>query len=235
MEVTTMEPNLLHIWNKDSQKYDIIDLNTGRLHAQEEFKPVAHTYSTMLADHICGMIREGRTLQDICRQPDMPSINRIYGWLNLHPDFKRRYQMARKDRADHFHDKALDIALHVNHKDDVPAAKLAVDTLKWAAEKANPENYGQKTEVKQTGGQTVTISLHTGVLDTPKPADIIVDEFGNFKGFADGTQVDMDTEGREGDSGGVVELSTDRWEIREDSEDGATDRSGSEDRETEEG
>lgn len=223
------ENNLLHIWNKEAQKYDIIDVSTGRHFAQEEYKPVAHTYSTMLADHICGMIREGRTLQDICRQQDMPSINRIYGWLNLHPDFKRRYQMARKDRADHFHDKALDIALHVSHKDDVPAAKLAVDTLKWAAEKANPEQYGQKTEVKQTGGQSVTITLHTGVLDTKMPDDIIVDEFGNFKGFNNGTeaQVDMDQEsGRVGDTGGVIELSKDRWSIREDATDRSDDQGG---------
>lgn len=223
------ENNLLHIWNKEAQKYDIIDVSTGRHFAQEEYKPVAHTYSTMLADHICGMIREGRTLQDICRQQDMPSINRIYGWLNLHPDFKRRYQMARKDRADHFHDKALDIALHVSHKDDVPAAKLAVDTLKWAAEKANPEQYGQKTEVKQTGGQSVTITLHTGVLDTKMPDDIIVDEFGNFKGFNNGTeaQVDMDQEsGRVGDTGGVIELSKDRWSIREDATDRSNDQGG---------
>lgn len=223
------ENNLLHIWNKEAQKYDIIDVSTGRHFAQEEYKPVAHTYSTMLADHICGMIREGRTLQDICRQQDMPSINRIYGWLNLHPDFKRRYQMARKDRADHFHDKALDIALHVSHKDDVPAAKLAVDTLKWAAEKANPEQYGQKTEVKQTGGQSVTITLHTGVLDTKMPDDIIVDEFGNFKGFNNGTeaQVDVDQEsGRVGDTGGVIELSKDRWSIREDATDRSDDQGG---------
>lgn len=223
------ENNLLHIWNKEAQKYDIIDVSTGRHFAQEEYKPVAHTYSTMLADHICGMIREGRTLQDICRQQDMPSINRIYGWLNLHPDFKRRYQMARKDRADHFHDKALDIALHVSHKDDVPAAKLAVDTLKWAAEKANPEQYGQKTEVKQTGGQSVTITLHTGVLDTKMPDDIIVDEFGNFKGFNNGTeaQVDMDQEsGRVGDTGGVIELSKDRWSVREDATDRSDDQGG---------
>lgn len=211
------EDKLLHIWNKESQKYDIIDISTGRNFAQEEHKPVAHTYSTMLADHICGLVREGRTLKDICQQKDMPTINRIYGWLNIYPDFKRRYQMARRDRADHFHDEALSIALNVGHKDDVPAAKLAVDTLKWAAEKANPENYGQKTEVKQTSAQSVTITLHTGVLDTKMPEDIIVDEFGNFKGFGDGAQVGMDQEsGRVGDDDRVVELARDRWEIRED-------------------
>ena len=215
MEVTIKEPNLLHVWNKDVQKYDIIDLDTGRLFAQEEFKPVIHTYNLMIADHICSLVRSGSSLVDIARQKDMPSINRIYSWLQMYPEFKKRYQAARKDRADYYHDQALDRALSVSHKDDVPAAKLAVDTLKWAAEKANPENYGQKTEVKQTGGQSITISLQTGVLDTPKPADIIVDEFGNFKGFTNDAQVDMDREGREGDSGGVVELPTDRWEIRE--------------------
>ena len=229
------ENNLLHIWNKENQKYDVIDITTGRHFAQEEHKIVAHTYSTMLADHICGMIREGKTLQDICRQPDMPSINRIYGWLNIHPDFKRRYQMARRDRADHFHDKALDIALNVGHKDDVPAAKLAVDTLKWAAEKANPEQYGQKTEVKQTSAQSVTITLHTGVLDTKMPEDIIVDEFGNFKGFGDGAQVGMDQESRRiGDDEGVVELARDRWEVRDSGIEYDSDRSGDQETKKEE-
>lgn len=71
-------------------------------------------------------------------------------------------------------------------KDDVPAAKLRVDTLKWAAEKASPEYYGKQDKVST--GTSISVTLHTGVLDTKAPTDIVIDEFGNFKGFNNGTE-----------------------------------------------
>lgn len=144
----------------------------------------------------------------------MPSYSRIMAWEALYPEFKIRVQAARRQRAEAFADMALETALAVTNKDDVPAAKLAVDTLKWRAEKADPDNYGSKKESDGPKGTSISITLHTGVLDSPAPKDIVVDEFGNFKGF-DG---DVIEESRFEDHEVVVELSKDRFKEVEDGE-----------------
>jgi hypothetical protein len=117
--------------------------------------------------------------------PDMPESSRIYAWLSLHPEFRIRYEQARKQRADVFHDLVIEEARNAISKDDVPVAKLRIDSYKWAAEKASPDYYGKKDD-KVSGPASINITLHTGVLDSEGPKDILIDEFGNFKGFDDG-------------------------------------------------
>ena len=67
---------------------------------------------------------------------------------------------------------------------EVASVRLAVDTLKWAAEKNDPDRFGKKEEgAGKSGGNSVKIVLNTGVLDTAMPSNIVVDETGNFLGF----------------------------------------------------
>ena len=133
------EPNLHHIYNPATRKYDIIDLDTGKTYDPITYTPDPVEYSLQMVDLICARIRAGETLQAICQDREMPTIHRAYAWLALYPEFRVRYEQVRKQRADSFHDRALEIALSMPEKDMVPAAKLAVDTLKWAAEKASPD------------------------------------------------------------------------------------------------
>lgn len=160
---------------------------------------ISSDYSLAIVDILCDGVREGLNLRELLKEPNMPSIGKVYAWMALHPEFKTRYKEARKQRADLYFDNAIDLAMTPRGKDDVPAAKLAVDTLKWAAEKSNPELYGKvddkgvKTETK------VNIILNTGVLNTPAPSDIIVDEFGNFQGFGNDKQDRVDLGGGERD------------------------------------
>lgn len=183
MDNLPAKKDLHYIWNNRTRKFDVLDLSTGRYLEPVTFEPNPTEASELMMDVICDQIREGKTLQQVCSDPNMPSASRFYMWLAQYPDLRVRYEQARKQRADRFHDMALDIALAIPNKDMVPGAKLAVDTLKWAAEKANPEAYGKK-EADGPKGTSISITLHTGVLDAQQPADIIVDEFGNFKGFA---------------------------------------------------
>lgn len=183
-------PRLFHTWNKGRQQYDVIDLNTGLLHEPKDIC-ISDSFSLEIVDVICDGIREGQSLRTILGAPNMPSIGKVYAWLSVFPEFNARYKEAKKQRADVYFDSALSIALEPRSKDDVPAAKLAVDTLKWAAEKSNPEVYGKVEDKGNKGGNNINIILKTGVLDTPAPDNIIVDEFGNFKGFTDGEQSNL--------------------------------------------
>lgn len=221
--------NLHHVWNQRIQKYDVIDLATGKMYDPVNFDPSPINYSILMADHICALVREGKTLTSICQMPDMPSIHRLYTWVHNNPELKEKLKEAKKDRADAYADLALEIALRTEDKNDVPAAKLKIETLKWAAEKANPETYGKKEESGVKGGPSINITLHTGVLDSVSPKDIIVDEFGNFRGF-ENENSRSSREWSDEPCISSVELSRDRWQ---------TASSGSEDRdetkETEEG
>lgn len=201
--------NLHYLYNSGTQSYDVLDLSTGKQVSTERFETSATKYTLPLCDYICDLIRNGKTLKAIGEMDNMPSAARIYSWESIYPEFKLRIQAARKQRAETFADKALEIALTPNlSKDQVPAAKLAVDTLKWRAEKADPDNYGTKKVDEGPKGTNISITLHTGVLDSPLPKDIIVDAFGNFKGF-DGDEI-VDSFISETDNV-VVELNTDRF------------------------
>lgn len=206
--------NLHYLYNPGTQKYDVIDLSTGKQVATEQFETSAVIYTLALADYICDLVRNGKTIKAVGDMNDLPSATRIYAWEAIYPEFKARLKLAKQQRGEHFADKALEVAMSVTHKDAVPAAKLQVDTLRWRAEKADPDNYGSKREDSGPKGTSISITLHTGVLDSPAPRDIVVDEFGNFKGF-DGDEVE---ETRFEDHEVVVELSKDRFTEIEDGE-----------------
>jgi hypothetical protein len=211
-----------YIYNNSTQKYDVLDLTTGKFLYEEPTSPSPEEYSTHLADVICALIREGKSLTRICSAPLMPSVHKVYLWLSIYPEFKERYQDAKKHRADFAYNKLLDIAEEAphTHKDFIPGLKVAADIYKWAAEKDNPEEFGKK-EAGVQGGTIINVTLQTGVLDTPKPSDILVDNVGNFLGFIDDKTigyVDVDQEsGRSGDTS-VPSYSQDRFDSRDDGE-----------------
>lgn len=175
--------NLQYFYNESNKNYDIIDLSTGKTVSTEKFELSSTAYTLALGDYICDLVHQGKTLAAISRMEGMPSITRIRAWIAIFPEFKARIQVARKERAETFADMALDLAMSITNKDDVPAAKTAIDTLKWRAERADPDQYGARKESNGPSTTAINITLHTGVLDAQAPKDIVVDEFGNFKGF----------------------------------------------------
>ena len=57
---------------------------------------------------------------------------------------------------------AIETAEGVRDKDDVPAAKLLVDTYKWAAEVNDPATYGKKVAHSGEVNGNVTLQVITG-------------------------------------------------------------------------
>lgn len=184
--------------------YSYIDLKTGKPY--EAYTPVTNgTFSNGIADMLCNMIREGKSLKDSCTELKI-SQSLFYAWLSVYPEFKTRYLEARKHRADyHFH-RALEIADGAMGapKELIPGIKLAVDTHKWAAEKSDPERFAKPKE-EASGPSSIVINLNTGV-HHPAPDDIVVDQYGTFKGFGATLDEDPDTFAVES-----IELNTNRW------------------------
>lgn len=166
VESTLPEPkDLLYMWNPNRNTYDVIDSSTGREVSSENYLEKAfekYVYTPMLGMLVAEAIRSGATLGDIENNPRFPSKACIYYWRTKYKEFDIRFQQAFRDRGDYWHDTAIDIALSTTNKEDVPINKLKVDTLKWAAERANPETYGQKKIDIEFNAPRVIV-LNTGI------------------------------------------------------------------------
>jgi hypothetical protein len=157
----------------DGQK---IMVQTGVHYADLSFTKRS-TYSEALADVIAQKIAEGTPLTSIPQIPYMPSLNMIRMWMREHRDFADKIREAKKFAAEVLRDRALALGEQAvgMDKNEVPGQALAINTMKWAAEKADPATYGNKVEV--SGGVTMELKLETGVRRSGDPGApvIIVD------------------------------------------------------------
>jgi len=145
-------------------------------------------YTSALADNICSLLADGRSLRSICLQEDMPDKATVFRWLRKDKDFRDQYAKAKEESADALFEELLDIAddgsndwMEVNHGSDdegvgwkvngetIQRSRLRVDTRKWALSKLKPKKYGEKiqTELTGAGGGPVQI-VYEGVASDGK-------------------------------------------------------------------
>jgi hypothetical protein len=104
----------------------------------------------------------------------MPPIAVIAHWQRTDRMFMEELKLARKERGEHYHDKAMTIANKAAegkiHKDDVPAMSLATKTYQWAAERAKPESYGNKVTHEGNPEKPILMRvINTGINRSAKP------------------------------------------------------------------
>jgi hypothetical protein len=107
-------------------------------------------YTPDLGKRICDLVAEGRGLGSIEAMDGMPPRRTVRAWLEKHPEFRESYEAARRWRADHLVDEALEIVDGVRGSDSsaaVQAARNAADMRRWLASKLLPERFGDKLEV----------------------------------------------------------------------------------------
>ena len=61
----------------------------------------ASQYSPGLGAIILARLREGRTIREVCADPDMPSQATLHRWRHVHPDFGAAYERMVDARAAH--------------------------------------------------------------------------------------------------------------------------------------
>ena len=135
-----------------------------------EKKGLTATYSDAKANYICEQIANGKSLKEISKsREDIPTPQAITNWVRRKPEFAVMYKEARRAQAYYHADRAIEIAESVRDKDEVPAAKLKVDTHKWAAGVYNPEELSGRSEKEQKGSSgPVTININTGINKEPE-------------------------------------------------------------------
>ena len=107
-------------------------------------------YSEQLIDEIFHRVANGESLNAICADAHMPLRTAVHNWIRENKDGAYdKYARARELRAEFLADETLDIADSVMGApmEMVQAARLAVDTRRWAASKLAPRTYGDKIAV----------------------------------------------------------------------------------------
>jgi hypothetical protein len=122
-------------------------------------------YTPEIEDVILGELRSGRTLTDICRDPDMPHVRSVQNWLATDRDgFAARYKRARDIGCDIMADEMVDIAddrssdwIVRTNKDGtldamldperVSKARLRFEARRWRLSKMLPRTYGDRLDL----------------------------------------------------------------------------------------
>jgi hypothetical protein len=131
-------------------------------------------YTRQIEDVILGELRSGRTLTDICRDPDMPHVRSVQNWLEEdRHGFAARYKQARDMGCNIMADEAVDIAddrsndwiVRTNEDGTLEAildpervskARLRYQARRWRVSKLLPRIYGDRLDLSATqdGGES---------------------------------------------------------------------------------
>ena len=86
----------------------------------------------------------------------------LWNWTEADPALLDLYTRAREESAAALEEEALEAAREAldGRNGNVNAARLRVDTLKWAAAKRRPKVYGDKAQVEVTGKDSGPLTVH---------------------------------------------------------------------------
>jgi len=129
-------------------------------------------YTQELADEICALLAEGKSIRTICgleteKNHRFPCKSTIFNWLRTNKEFLAQYTRAKEESADALVDEMLDIAddgsndlmtitkgnteYEVENKEVTNRSRLRVDTRKWIAARLKPKRFGDKVDVTSDG------------------------------------------------------------------------------------
>lgn len=108
-------------------------------------------YNADVATRICSWLAEGKSLRAFCRQDDAPGLSTVTMWIVTHPEFRAQYVRAREAAGYAHADNIVDVAQEVRDGGiDPQAGRVAMDGLKWAAERMAPKTHSPKQEIDHT-------------------------------------------------------------------------------------
>ena len=152
--------------NKQTGKWESIDTLTGEVIGEEGYYTPEKNirYSIDIARQILLRIRNGETLTSICNSSNLPSYATLCLWKYRYVDFAEALKEAQKDAAQMFADQALERSKEAAiDKTEMEQRKVEIDTLKWRAEKADPNTFGKQTKVVGDANQPLALIVNTGI------------------------------------------------------------------------
>jgi hypothetical protein len=138
-----------------------------------------------LVDEICLRVAQGRSVNSISQDEDMPDAKSIWTWLNRDEVFLQKYTRAIQQRALNHADRIAEVSAAVLAGKIPPdAARVALDAMKWTASRLLPKVYGDRTQIDATVTHTHTLHLEALKELAGKGA-------GNGSGYIEGQAVDV--------------------------------------------
>ena len=102
------------------------------------------SYSQDIADKICILLGEGKTLRSICAMEGMPCLTTIWNWEQRYPEFLKLSTRAREDGANVLAEECLEIA--DDPVLDPQDKRVRIDTRLRLIGKWNAKRYGDRVE-----------------------------------------------------------------------------------------
>lgn len=131
--------------------------------------PVNSKFTKETIELICLKLAQGESLREITKSASMPNRSTILGWLfregKEYDMFRNLYKIARAAQAESMFEEMLEIADDAQHFDGkdhakVNAARLRVDTRKWALSKMKPGTYGDKVYTAPASATQVNVMVN---------------------------------------------------------------------------
>lgn len=135
-------------------------------------------FTPELEVEILTRMQEGRSLNSICADEDMPDKSTVFRRLASDKDFRDKYRACAEIRADALHEEMLNVAhdplvglititretkdgtfTDTKEADNVERSKLIVHTLQWTTERMAPKKYGNKIQHTGEGGGPVAVQI----------------------------------------------------------------------------
>ena len=101
--------------------------------------------TTKMSSDIVTQLMNGKPLTSIARQKDMPSLSKIYNWIQTDKSFADKILTARRIGAQTYLDKMVEELENCSHK-DAYLVNLKLQHYRWLASKLIGI-YGDKQEI----------------------------------------------------------------------------------------
>lgn len=110
-----------------------------------------------LCEAVCEAMGAGATVSEYCGLHGWaPTL--VRSWMAETEAMRDRYQAARLLQAQALADEAVSVARRSSNFSSA-SDRILIDTLRWAAAKANPAEYGERQTVEHKGGQTLEVRV----------------------------------------------------------------------------
>lgn len=136
--------------------------------------PMALTEETL--ELICLRTFNGESMRSICRDPAMPSRDRLYKELHNNPRFAAQYAQAREGLYQSWAEEILEIAddgttdyvtkvgrngheYEAVDQEHIQRSRLRVDARRWLLSKLVPKQFGDKVEHEHSGEVTQRVDI----------------------------------------------------------------------------
>ena len=130
--------------------------------------------TTEMSSSIVTQLMNGKPLTSICKSKDMPSLSKVYNWIQTDKDFANKILTARRIGAQTYLDKMIEELENCSHK-DAYIINLKLQHYRWLASKligiyGDKQEIHTDTKVEITWNipeqKTVNVTPDSPVLDT---------------------------------------------------------------------